>query len=124
MEKVRKAKQLETQIKKLWTDAETLKLDLGIKTREYQHKLDSIKKLKFELEKVNSVETKTLKVSEHAILRYIERVSGIRIEEIEQKILSESLIKLVEKLDYNNGTYPMNEDFSVIIKDLTVVTII
>ena len=64
----------------------------------------------------------TLKVSEHAILRYLERVKVYNIEEIEKIILSDSVKGLVEKLG-GNGTYP-NEGFSVVMKNHTVTTIV
>lgn len=62
-------------------------------------------------------------VSEHAIIRYIERVLGISIDEISQKILGNEIEKQIETL--GNGTYPINDnEFKIVVKDNVVVTII
>jgi hypothetical protein len=71
------------------------------------------------MDKLNGKEN--LKVSEHAIVRYFERVLGSDIGLIEKKILTDEVVALVEKL---GGTGTFNCDgFSVVIKNYTVVTI-
>lgn len=120
MKDVRKLKQLQTQLNTMKGDAEAMKIELSAKQTAYNQKLQSIKKLKQEIDKIDKVSE--LKVSEHAITRYFERVKGFEIGEIEDEILSESVRGLVEKLG-GSGTYP-NGDYSVVIKDYTVTTIV
>jgi hypothetical protein len=120
MNEVRQIKQLQSQLNKMISDAEVFKVMLKNTQREYDHKLASIKKMKEEIAKISEV--KALKVSEHAIVRYFERVKGFDIANIEKEILSDSVVGLVEKLG-GSGTYP-NDEFSVIIKDFTVTTIV
>jgi hypothetical protein len=62
-----------------------------------------------------------LKVSEHAILRCLERVKGLNIEEIEKEILTEGVRNMVTNLG-NTGTFP-NGDFSLVLKEGTVITV-
>lgn len=116
----RKIKQLQTQLLKAKTDADVLRVELSGKTKEYQQKLDKIKVLKVEIEKASK--TTRLKVSDHAIIRYFERVRGYNIAEVEQEILNDRVRQMIETLG-GNGTYP-NEDYSIVIRDYTVTTII
>lgn len=60
-------------------------------------------------------------VSEHAILRYLERIGGLDLEEIKNKILTTEIKNIISTLG-GNGTYP-NEGFKVIMKDNIVTTI-
>ena len=67
---------------------------------------------------------KKLVISEHAILRYIERVMGIDLEELKAKILPEDVLKKIKALEGVDGTYPCSEGFKVRIRDRTIVTIL
>ncbi len=60
--------------------------------------------------------------SEHALLRYCERVLGINLQEAKTKILNEKLISTVNVLG-GTGVYPV-EDFKVKMVDKMIVTII
>jgi hypothetical protein len=116
----RKIKQLQTQLLKAGSDADVLRVELGVKTKEYQQKLDTIKVLKSEIDRASK--TTRLKVSDHAIIRYFERVKGYNISEIEQEILNDKIKVMIETLG-GNGTYP-NDTYSIVMRDYTVTTII
>lgn len=120
MKEVRQYKKLQSQLTNLLADADALKIELQNKNREYSAKLQAIEKLKTEMQKLNSNES--LRVSEHAIVRYFERVKGFDLEQVEREILSDQVIKLVEQLG-GNGTYP-NEGFSVVMRNHTVTTVV
>lgn len=120
MDKVRQKKQYETQLRVLKSDAEVLKVELGQKQREYCAKLLEIDKIKDKIEELKS--DNSIKISEHAILRYFERIKGYNISDIEKEIITEDVKKLVETLG-GNGKYPFN-DFQLVLKDFTVTTII
>lgn len=119
MKDIRLYKQLQSQLNLMLADSAGLKIDIANKQKEYVQKLKAIDKLKAEMEKLNN--DGSLKVSEHAIVRYFERVKGFSIEEIEKEILSDEILKMVETLG-GNGTYT-NNGFSVLIKNHTVTTI-
>lgn len=119
MKEIRIIKQLESQLKNIEADAECLRIESINKQREYSRKLGDIERLKKEISKLNN--DSKIKVSEHAIVRYFERVKGYDIASIEKDILSDRILILVEKLG-GNGTYP-NDGYSVIIKNNTVTTI-
>jgi hypothetical protein len=120
MKEVRQYKQLKSQLNIMLADADALKIEAANKRREYNQKLQAIDKLKNEMAKLNNNEK--LKVSEHAIVRYFERVKGFDIEQVEKEILSEKVLGLVDKLG-GNGSYP-SDGFSVVMKNYTVTTVV
>jgi len=120
MKEIRKYKQLQTQLNTMLADADALKIEVANKQREYNQKLHAIERLKIEMQKLDN--GSEVKISEHAIVRFFERVKGYNIEDIEKEILSAQVVTLIEKLG-GNGTYP-SENFSVVMKNNVVTTII
>ncbi len=60
-------------------------------------------------------------VSEHAMLRYIERVIGIDLEDVKQQILTETNVKAIEFA--GNCTIKCN-NIELIVKDRCVVSVV
>lgn len=119
MEEVRKLKHLQSMLKVHKAKKEDLLEEVRVKQRELSAQEKIIKDLKDQISKLDG--RAGLKVSEHAILRYLERSEGLDIEEIEKKILTEELVNLTEKLG-GSGTYPIG-DVQAVLKNNTVVTI-
>lgn len=122
IDKTRKIKGLQTQLKTLEGDASALKVEISNKQKEYSQKVNSINSIKQEIEKLEKIEKNEFRVSEHAIIRYFERVKGIDMEEIQKEILNEKIKEMTKTIGCN-GTFP-NNGFSVIIKDSTVTTVV
>jgi len=61
-------------------------------------------------------------VSEHAILRYLERVEGVNIGAIISKILHPKILEYSKTL--GSGSFPHPEGFKVVIRDNVITTII
>ena len=63
-------------------------------------------------------------VSEHAILRYLERVEGVDIEAIKQKILSPKVREYIDTLV--SGNFPLEENNKIMIrvKNRVVVSVV
>lgn len=120
MKEVRKLKQLQSQLNVALGDAEALKTEIAYKQRELSQRNQAITRLRSEVNNLRNDET--LKVSEHAIVRYFERVKGFDLKDIEKEILSEPVLDLIDKLG-GNGTYP-NDNFSVVMKNYIVTTVI
>tara|TARA_B100001778_G_scaffold330827_1_gene333987 strand:- start:14302 stop:14724 length:423 start_codon:yes stop_codon:yes gene_type:complete len=75
-----------------------------------------------EIEKTISGKTESqVVVSEHAMLRYIERVLGIDLEELQQKILPPGNADAISSL--GDGTYPIGEH-RIKVKSGTIVTVL
>ena len=120
MKEARKIKGLKSQLNIMKGDAEAIKISLANIQREYHTKLNSIKYLKEQIEKFENNDK--IIVSEHAIIRYFERVKGFDISEIEKDILSDEVLNLIEQLG-GSGTYPV-KDFKIMMKNFTVTTVI
>jgi len=121
MDDVKKAKGLRSQVNSMSVDAEVLRVEIENKKTEYNQKLQKIKNINSEIRKIEN--NKKLKVSEHAIVRYFERVKGFNISEIENEILNDSVLDMVEKLG-DSGRYPNSNNYIVVLKNSTVTTII
>ena len=112
---------------------ETIKTILR-REKELISEIEDIKGKKKEIDKNLEIKRKKLEgvkakianaqesviVSEHAVIRYIERVLGIDIKEIEKKIVDEETEKIIREMRpsrINKG------EFSILIKDSTVTTV-
>jgi len=116
-------KELETQVSKLRGEIQGLEFNITSNQLELKNKTERINELRRQMSKFTN--PKTLQVSEHAMLRYVERVLKINLEEVKNNILTADVISMVEKLG-GSGTYPNNLQsslFSVVLKDNMVVTI-
>lgn len=120
MESDRLLKGLKTQAKNKLAELELIKIRKKSIEKEYNTKRKEITQLNRKIE--NIVKNSDVTVSEHAILRYLERIEGINIEEIKEKILTEQIKDLVKQLG-GSGKYP-NSNFQVVMKNFTVTTVI
>ncbi|MBN1468651.1 MAG: hypothetical protein JW924_08000 [Fusobacteriaceae bacterium] len=66
---------------------------------------------------------KSIRVTEHALLRYLERVEGINLKEIEEKILTENLKKQINY--FGDGVYHFDEgENKVVVENCKIITVI
>ena len=113
-------KQFETMKSEIMGKITGLKEQKKIVEKEISTLEESLKSLE---QKINNLQNSDLIVSEHAIIRYIERVIGINIEEIVEKIATEKIKKMAECC--GSGLYPSeNGDFKLKINNNVVVTIL
>lgn len=112
-------KKLNTLQTKLQSEIEAIKVEREILNNKLQSAERNLGKIKEEIKKLKH--GNKVIVSEHAMLRYIERVLGIDLKEIEERILTDE-VKEQYKI-VGNGKFPINDEFKVIIRDNVVVTI-
>jgi hypothetical protein len=90
------------------------------KVNELQKKHDLLdRQIKEQIERVREVGSAV--VSEHALLRYFERVMGFDLTEIRSKVIPEKTAELISKL--GSGVYPV-DGFKIKVKDNVVVTLV
>lgn len=115
-EELKKLKKLESkyiaELKALNLDKENLCIEIDIKTKALNDIKNKIKKVE---------DNSNIMISDHAILRYLERVMGIDIEMIKKEILPEKSKQTIQTL--GNGTYPINNKYKIVVKNNTIVTI-
>lgn len=72
--------------------------------------------------KLRAAKEKEVTVSEHAMLRYFERVLGYDLDEIRAKIVPDETKAFVDQ--FRSGEFPVNGEFRIKVKDKTVITIL
>lgn len=112
-------------IKGLGTYGAKLQNERGIllmKLQALQEELHTNQEQITQVEKrIQNLKSKELTVTEHAILRYIERVEAIPPGEVASRILTDKLKELVATL--GDGKFPL-DGFWVRVKDNVVVTVV
>lgn len=111
-------KSYNTQINRLSAEIDSTRSEIALKQRELALKKKTLQEIK---KKINSMTETNILVTEHAKLRYVERVMGIDLEKVTNAILTESVKKQVAIL--GDGSYPA-ENCKAVIKNNTVVTVI
>lgn len=79
----------------------------------------NLKKIEEEMKKLKN--GNKIIVSEHAILRYLERTMELDIKAIEKEILTDETLKQYRTL--GNGKYPISNGCKAVIKDNVVITV-
>lgn len=112
-------------IKSIQTEMADLDMQYAVELERFQRaqaSLAEINKKKTLLSKEMKKLTATLTVSEHAIIRYIERVIGIQRDDIAGKILTPEIQQIHKEM--GNGKFPIEDGKArVVIKDNVIVTI-
>jgi archaellum component FlaC len=112
-------KQYNTQLNKLESTIKGLEKernDINTSINIYRKQIDSLKK------DINNLSVKDIVITEHALLRYFERVKGYNLEDIKADIIDSKTKTLIEFLNGTKGKVPWNEN-SLVVKDNTIVTI-
>lgn len=103
-------------------DTETEEKILDYQIRKLERERDRKKQKRVEL--AQKLNPKDLIVSEHAILRYLERVEGFDLDRVRKILLDRQIIDCYKKLG-NNGEYPSHDStFKVKIKNNVITTVI
>lgn len=63
-----------------------------------------------------------VRVSDHAIVRYLQRVEKCDIRELTNGIVTPTLLDWIEKMG-GTGTYPTGNGFRVTMKNFVIVTV-
>lgn len=113
-------KQLQSQIAQLQKKLDSLKQSRGNLDNEISTTVSKLQRVEQDLKRI-SHESKEPVVSEHAIIRYLERVKKIDIEQIKREILTDDIKKYIEKL--NSGKFP-EKNFMAVVRKKIVITII
>lgn len=115
-------KSLKTQLQKMEGKTEALKDEFRIANRAFQNHQDTMDSLQKRIQQLE-FENSELMVTEHAVLRYIERELSdfIDLDEIRKSIV-ESVREPHERL--GNGKYPIqNSSVRAVVRNNAVVTV-
>lgn len=112
-------KQLQTRKAKLEVDIKELKKDISDSQQRCITAGNQLMKVN---EEISSLQVKDVVVTEHAIIRYLERVMGLDLDQLKSEILSDSLKHQVKAM--GNGKYPIGNGVKIVVKDNAVVSVI
>ena len=112
-------KSIQVQITKLEEEIRNYNLQLNDIQSNIASKRKQIKKHNKELTKLKQ-SSKDIIISEHAIVRYVERVLKIDMDKLSKEIIGEDLKNTVTTL--GNGTYPYKNHFIRVV-DNVIVTV-
>lgn len=122
-------KSLQTQLqekKEELREAEERKQQIEDLRRESDEKVKKLNQTISSLSKeINGFAERELVISEHAFLRYFERVLNHNLDEIKSELLSDQMKDLVKKFG-GNGKFPVNTNygnFHLVFRNYVVVTI-
>lgn len=109
--------QAERRLKALREELSSLDQKIRTETRE----IGSIDAQIAQLQTKAKNQTKTVIFTEHAILRYLERVKGLDLNQVKKEMVPDLVTKQIRAM--GNGEYPVGTH-SVKVKDNTVITIL
>ena len=112
-------KKLQTRLKEKQEERKWTLAEIEARRKQEQVMLGEIQSLEAQIKKLKD-KTKEPIVSEHAMLRYIERVIGVNLDDIRTKILTPEVKTMIDTL--GNGKFPI-EGGRIVVKDRTVVTV-
>jgi len=110
----------QNNIEKLEEDLKNLVLKQSKINLDVQNKKDQIHTTKTKLHQLRNPATP--KVSEHALVRFFERIKGYDLKEIKNELLNDQTLSMLKTLG-STGTYPYKE-FKMVFRDNNLVTII
>ena len=113
-----KIKSIQVQITKIEEEIKNYNLQLQNINLDITTKKEQIKKYQSELNKLKISDE--IIISEHAIVRYIERVMKIDMEKLHSEIISKDFQNTLKNL--GNGTYPYKNHLLKIV-DNVVITV-
>jgi len=114
-----KVKNLQVLIKKIELEKENLHSQKKALLADLQLKEKQLYNYKEELSKLQK-NSGTLIVSEHAMIRYLQRVYKLDLQKIEQEILTPDIQERI--ICYGNGSYN-SEEFGIKVVDNVIVTV-
>jgi hypothetical protein len=72
---------------------------------------------------VNALRKGRVGVTQHALIRFLERVKGVDLEEAINEMVPDTLESQMEVVGYN-GKFPGPPGFQIVVKDGVVITVI
>lgn len=115
-----KARQLRSQHARAKADIATITGKIGALERDLKAKRNGLAKIEAQLEKLEA--EAAVKVTDHAVIRYLERVQGLDVAAVRRQILHPSVIEAVATLG-GNGSYPHPDGYVLKMASGVVVTV-
>ena len=115
----RELKQLQSRKAKLEVDVDAFKQDMIEKQKAHSKAVSQLQEVD---KQIGSLQDLDVIISEHSIIRYMERAMGLDIDQIKDQILTEDMLISIKAM--GSGKYPMREGLTAVVKDNTIVTVV
>lgn len=113
-------KQLQVQITKLNAEIDAHLLEANIANNASSAKIKRRNAIQKNIDEYNDRNKEPI-ITEHALLRYIERVYSINLEDVKNSILSPQTRKAIQVI--GSGKFPLDVGGRAVVKGNTIVTI-
>ncbi len=90
--------------------------------RLYADRKKELERVKDEIKKLSDSLPKSVTISDHAMLRYLERVKNVNLQEIEKEILTDSIIQSITQL--NTCRLITKAGYKLVVKNRNVITVL
>lgn len=117
--KAAELKAMKTQVAKLLAEADELTTKATELTMKASDMRAEAKKLQA---KIDNAGQKEIVVSEHAMLRFLERAMGVDLDELSRRVLDDDTRALIDEL--GDGKYPIDEGLRAIVRNRVVVSVV
>ncbi len=114
-------KALETRRNELQAKRKVLNVEINDKQKESNQMLSKIKELQKQLDAIKVKAPKGIVITEHAMLRFLERVDGLDIEELQKRMMTDDQREIIENLETCKIKTP--DHVTLIVKDKVLVTV-
>lgn len=112
-------KKLESELNELGKEVDDLSLEVKSSSAKLEDKSSQLSELKDKLRCLKKAER--IKITDHALLRYIERMLGIDVDKIRNEIINDKTRYQVYIL--GDGKYPVDNNHFAVIKNNTLITV-
>ncbi len=114
-------KALETRRNRLQAIRKILNVEIEDKQMESSSMKKRIVSLQTEIDNLKNRIPSKIIVSEHAMLRYLDRIRGVDLQEVQDEILTQESIDLINQLGSCSINTPAG--FKIVVKNNTVVSV-
>ena len=113
-------KTIRTRIKQIGVEISHLDAECGRLRKEKGDKIEVINKLKSRLKEMEGVD---LEITDHAILRYLQRAEALDVDKIKALILTEQLREQVETVG-GTGKFPGPNGTRLVMENKRIISVI
>ncbi len=114
-------KALETRRNRLQAIRKILNVEIEDKKLESSSLKKRIVSLQTEIDNLRRKLPSKIMVSEHAMLRYLDRIRGVDLQEVQDEILTQESIDIINQL--GNCSINTPAGFKIVVKNNTVVSV-
>jgi hypothetical protein len=119
MSSIDNIKTLQILSKKIQEEVSIIDKEINRLKEERQIKVNRINQIQTE---IKNLLPKDVQITEHALLRYCQRILGIDVEQIKSKLLSKNVKQIISVL--GNGEFPVDDKTTIVVKNNAIVTVI